>query len=101
MPVLPSGTVTFLFTDIEGSTRLWEVHSEAMRPALARHDALAAEIVTRHDGILVKPRGEGDSLFVVFARATDALACTCALQQAFCAEPWPSETPLRVRMALH
>jgi predicted ATPase/class 3 adenylate cyclase len=101
MPVLPSGTVTFLFTDIQGSTRLWEQHPEAMRAAMTRHDALAAELVIRHDGVLVKPRGEGDSLFFVFSRATDALACACAFQQALCSEPWPSETPLRVRMALH
>jgi predicted ATPase/class 3 adenylate cyclase len=98
---LPSGTVTFLFSDIEGSTRLWEQHPEAMRPALARHDALALSLIARHEGTLIKSRGEGDSLFAVFARATDAVAAACALQQALCAEPWPAETPLRARMALH
>jgi predicted ATPase/class 3 adenylate cyclase len=101
MSELPTGTVTFLFTDIEGSTRLWERHAEPMRLALARHDALAAALVEAHAGTLVKSRGEGDSLFAVFARASDALAAACALQQALLAEAWPVETPLRVRMALH
>jgi predicted ATPase/class 3 adenylate cyclase len=98
---LPTGTITLFFTDIEGSTRLWEQHPEQMRQALARHDALAADLIHQHSGVLVKSRGEGDSLFAVFARATDALAAACELQQAFVSEPWPAETPLRVRMALH
>jgi class 3 adenylate cyclase len=101
MPDLPTGTVTFLFTDIEGSTRLWEQHPEAMEAALARHDALAATVIQQHDGILVKHRGEGDSLFAVFARAADAVTGAAMLQQVLNAEPWPAETPLRVRMALH
>lgn len=71
---LPTGTVTFLFTVLEGSTRLWEEHADQMQPTLARHDALAAEIIGRHGGALVKSRGEGDSRFAVFARATDAVA---------------------------
>jgi class 3 adenylate cyclase len=101
MPELPTGTVTFLFTDIEGSTRLWEQHPGAMEAALTRHDALAATVIQQHDGSLVKHRGEGDSLFAVFPRATDAVAAAVALQQALRAEPWPDEIPLRVRMALH
>src|SRR3989442_1111872 len=84
---LPSSTVTFLFTDIEGSTRLWEQHPEAMRLALARHDALAAAVIAQHSGSLIKSRGEGDSLFAVFARASEAVAGACALQQALQAEP--------------
>jgi len=97
----PTGTVTFLFTDIEGSTNLWEQHPEQMRPALARHDALADAVIAANGGTLVKSRGEGDSLFTVFARATDALQAACALQLAFLREPWPAEAPLHVRMALH
>jgi predicted ATPase/class 3 adenylate cyclase len=97
----PTGTVTFLFTDIEGSTRLWEQQPEAMSAALARHDPLAAALIAQHRGTLLKSRGEGDSLFAVFASATDAVAAACALQQAFLSETWPAETPLRVRMALH
>jgi len=98
---LPSGTVTFLFTDIEGSTRLWQSHPEAMRQALSRHDASVAQIIDQQEGALVKSRGEGDSLFAVFARATDAVAAAATLQLAFSAEPWPAQTPLRVRIALH
>src|SRR5438876_1144678 len=97
MPALATGTVTFLFTDIEGSTRLWEQQPEAMRLALARHDALASAIFEQHAGSLVKSRGEGDSLFAVFADATQAVGAACALQCALVAEPWPFETPLRVR----
>jgi predicted ATPase/class 3 adenylate cyclase/Tfp pilus assembly protein PilF len=98
---LPSGTVTFLFTDIEGSTRLWERHPGAMEAALGRHDALAAAVIPQHAGTLVKQRGEGDSLFAVFARPADAVAAATALQQALYSEPWQPETPVRVRMALH
>src|SRR5690349_19008777 len=60
---LPSGIVTFLFTDVEGSTRLWEHLPDEAGRALARHDALIETIVARHDGVLVRPRGEGDSRF--------------------------------------
>src|SRR5262249_47009370 len=98
---LPSGTVTFLFTDIEGNTKLWEQYPEAMRLALARHDALAAALIDQHSGFLLKHRGEGDSLFAVFARATDAVATAYALQHAFVTETWGTPTPLWVRMALH
>src|SRR4029079_7683801 len=101
MAELPTGTVTFLFTDIEGSTALWEQHRDAMRQALIRHDALSEQLVTTHVGHVVRPRGEGDSRFAVFARATDAVAAAAALQQALHVEPWPTPTPLRVRMALH
>jgi predicted ATPase/class 3 adenylate cyclase len=99
-PPLPTDTVTFLFTDIEGSTRLWELHPEAMCLALARHDLLLTAGIHEHGGQLVKSRGEGDSFFAVFPHPTAALAAA-ALQQALLTEPWPAETPLRVRMALH
>jgi predicted ATPase/class 3 adenylate cyclase len=98
---LPSGVVTFVMTDIEGSTRLWEEAPEAMRAALARHDAIAASVVAEHAGFLIKPRGEGDSTFSVFARATDAVLAVCELQQALSSEPWPEGAPLRVRVAVH
>lgn len=97
----PAETVTFLMTDIEGSVRLWEASSDLMRRALTRHDALASEITTRHGGRQIKSRGEGDSLFLVFPTVGDAVAAACALQQAYGAEPWPTASPLRVRMALH
>src|SRR5919206_2767230 len=101
MADLPTGTVTFLFTDIAGSTALWEQQPAEMRHAMARHDALVDQLVAAQQGQVVRPRGEGDSRFAVFARATDAVAAAATLQQAFYAEPWPTPTPLRVRMALH
>src|SRR5437870_2728545 len=94
MDELPSGTVTFLFTDIEGSTHLWEQHPEAMPATLARHDALLGDGIQLHGGVVVKSRGEGDSFFAVFARATDAVTAACTLQQALLAEPWPLPAPL-------
>jgi predicted ATPase/class 3 adenylate cyclase len=101
MPELPRGTVTFLFTDVEGSTRLWAEHPAAMPAVLRRHDALIEREVVRCGGVVVRPRGEGDSRFAVFARAGEAVAAAAALQQALHAEPWPAALPLRVRVALH
>jgi predicted ATPase/class 3 adenylate cyclase/Tfp pilus assembly protein PilF len=98
---LPIGTVTFLLTDVEGSTRLWERHPDGMRQASARHDQLIEALVARHAGAVVRPRGEGDSRFAVFARASDAVAAACAVQRAFQAESWPLPEPPAVRMALH
>jgi predicted ATPase/class 3 adenylate cyclase len=90
-----------LLTDIEGSTRLWEEHPDAMRAALARHDLLLTEGIEQRGGVVVKSRGEGDSLFAVFTGAADAIAAACALQHALLTEPWPAQTPLRVRIAVH
>src|SRR5215208_6346560 len=101
MSDFPSGTVTFLLTDIEGSTELWERNPELMRTALARHDALLAERIKRRGGTVVKSRGEGDSFFAVFPRASDAAAAAIDLQRVLAAEAWSTDTPLRVRMALH
>jgi predicted ATPase/DNA-binding SARP family transcriptional activator len=98
---LPTGTVTFLMTDIEGSTALWEADEGAMRAALAWHDTLIAETLAAHGGHQVKERGEGDSIFAVFASPRQALAAACAMQHALLAEPWPPATPLRARMGLH
>jgi class 3 adenylate cyclase len=101
MDALPTGTVTFLFTDVGGSTRLWEEHPDAIRAALARHDAVVESLAEQHHGCVVRPRGEGDSRFCVFARATDAVAAALAVQRALRAEPWSTPGPLRVRVALH
>ncbi len=100
-PDLPSGTVTFLFTDVEGSTRLWEQFSGQMREAMVRHDALIESAVAQCGGLLVRPRGEGDSRFAVFARATQAVAAADAIQRALFAEPWTVPSPVRVRIGLH
>ena len=105
MADLPTGTRVpfgrFLFTDVEGSTRLWEQQPAAMRQALVRHDAIIEDEVGRQAGVVVRPRGEGDSRFAVFARATDAVAAAVAIQRALHDEPWPVSAPLRVRLALH
>jgi predicted ATPase/class 3 adenylate cyclase/Tfp pilus assembly protein PilF/DNA-binding XRE family transcriptional regulator len=100
-PKLPSGTVTFLFTDIVESTAFWDRHPAAMQAAIDRHDALMDEILARCGGRQIKERGEGDSIFAVFTSPSSALAAACELQQALLAEPWPAETPLCVRMGLH
>jgi class 3 adenylate cyclase len=98
---LPTGTVTFLFTDVEGSTRLWQESAESMAVALARHDELIEGLVAHHNGMVVRPRGEGDSRFAVFARASDAVTAACAIQIALIREPWPIPAGLRVRIGLH
>jgi len=96
MPDLPTGTVTFLFTDIEGSTTRWEHHPEAMRTALARHDALLRQVIGAHGGFVFKM--VGDAVYAAFAIAADAVSAAIAAQRAVSAEQWGS---LRVRMALH
>ena len=101
MADLPSGTVTFLLTDIEGSTALWERAPEAMRQAIARHDALLRTTIEGRGGSVIRTKGEGDDTFAVFGRASDGLAADCAAQRALVAEPWLTGTPLRVRVALH
>ncbi|MEO7911479.1 MAG: tetratricopeptide repeat protein [Roseiflexaceae bacterium] len=101
MPSLPTGTITFLFTDIVGSTRLWEQHPTATRAALAQHDALIEACVAQYHGTVVRPRGEGDSRFAVFVYATDAVAAAVAIQQQLARAIWPTPAPIQVRMALH
>ena len=96
---MPSGTVTFLFTDIEGSTQLWEAHPDAMRVALARHDALVHEAVARSGGHVFKT--VGDAFCAAFAQPDGAVSAALSAQAALAAEPWPSDTRIRVRMAMH
>ncbi len=98
---VPTGNVTFLLTDIEGSTRYWDASQSDMRAALARHDALLARDIERHGGDVLTERGEGDSFFAVFPTATGAVAAALAIQLAIGDEPWPERAPIRVRMALH
>src|SRR5262245_24533767 len=87
MPNLPTGTVTLLFTDIEGSTRLWEAHAAAMRAALARHDALLRHCIGDHDGNVFKTGG--DAFCAAFHTAPDAVAAALDAQRALAREPWP------------
>jgi predicted ATPase/class 3 adenylate cyclase len=101
MAALPNGTVTFLLTDIEGSTAFWERLPEPMRLAVARHDSLLAGQIEQHGGVVVHGRGEGDSVFAVFSRARDAVAAARDIQQALRAEEWPTRSPLSVRIAIH
>lgn len=98
---LPSGTVTFLFTDIEGSTRLWERYPEHMRQVMVRHDEIIESLVIRQSGVLVRPRGEGDSRFAVFRLATDALLAASAIHRGLAEESWTIPMPLRVRIGVH
>ncbi|MGA7731960.1 MAG: tetratricopeptide repeat protein [Chloroflexia bacterium] len=99
MEKLPSGTVTFLFTDIEGSTKRWEEQPGAMRGDLARHDALLKEIFTAHEGYVFKTIG--DAFCVAFARASDAIVATVEAQQALHKGQWEVVGGIKVRMALH
>jgi predicted ATPase/class 3 adenylate cyclase len=99
LTVLPTGTVTFLFTDLEGSTRLWEEHPDAMRAALARHDEILRDAVEKRDGYLVKTTGDG--LHAAFAVAPDAVAAALDAQRALTREKWTLPEPLKVRMGLH
>src|SRR6516225_961815 len=98
---LQAGTVTFLLTDIEGSTRLWESVPEAMEVALERHNRLVTGVIEEHGGVVVTSRGEGDSFFVVFPSAVSAVEAAGACQLRLGSEPWPAGAALRVRMGLH
>jgi class 3 adenylate cyclase len=95
-----AATMTFLLTDIEGSTRLWEQVGETFRAALDDHHRLLRDAFARHGGQEVNEAG--DSFVVAFATAGQALRCAVAAQQALSSHAWPDATgPLRVRMALH
>jgi WD40 repeat protein/class 3 adenylate cyclase len=99
---LPTGTVTFLFTDIEGSTRLWELYPRAMQAALARHDVLLREAIEARGGYVFKT--VGDAFCAAFPTASQGLEAALAAQRALQATDWPSTgitDPLRVRMGLH
>jgi predicted ATPase/class 3 adenylate cyclase len=96
---LATGTMTFLFADIEGSTRLWEEAPERMRPAQALHDAIARDGVRRHRGDVVKTTGDG--MLAVFGDPLDAIAATLDLQQALADPEATAGVTLRVRCGLH
>ncbi len=96
---LPTGAVTFLFTDIEGSTPLWDRHPTAMRQAVERHDAILHDEVDRQHGHVISTTGDG--LAVVFSRPSDALTAAIGAQRRLLAEAWPEPTQLTVRMGLH
>lgn len=91
---LPTGTVTLLLADIEGSTQLWETEPQEMAKAVARLDRALAQIVAAHGGVRPVEQGEGDSLVIAFNRGSDAVACALDLQMA-------PQAPIRLRIGLH
>ena len=96
----PAGTVTFLFTDIEGSTKRWEHNPNVMKPALARHNAILRGAIEANGGYVFQIRG--DAFCAAFSSAPQALQAALDAQRALYMEPWPAELgELRVRMALH
>ena len=80
--LLPTGTVTLLLADVEGSTRLWESQPAEMTAAVARMDRVVSDIIEAHDGVRPVEQGEGDSFVAAFGRASDAVSCALALQRA-------------------
>jgi class 3 adenylate cyclase/DNA-binding CsgD family transcriptional regulator len=96
---LPSGTVTFLFTDIEGSTRLVKALRERYPGVLAEHRRLVRAAVADQAGHEVDT--QGDAFFVAFATAKQAVLCALEVQRALAAHPWPAGTPVRVRIGIH
>ena len=96
-----SGTVTFLLTDVAGSTALWESDPASARAAIAAHDAIIEHAVSDWSGTVLKARGEGDSHFALFAQAQSATAAALRIAIALTSHTWPTAQPLRVRMALH
>ena len=92
--LLPTGTVTLLLADVEGSTRLWETQAEEMTRALAQLNRVVSKVLAAHDGVRPVEQGEGDSFVAAFARASDAVACALELQLAPLA-------PIRLRIGVH
>ena len=99
MKSLPTGTVTFLFTDLENSSKLWEAHPKEMQPALAQHDEMLKTAVKAHGGYLVKSTGDG--ILAAFGSPSDAVTAAISMQQSFGAEVWEATGSLRVRIGLH
>jgi len=97
---LPDGIVTFLMTDVVESTLLWLQSRAAMYQAMRRHDQLLTSAIEANGGVVLKERGEGDSSFAVFQRATDAVVAAVEAQQAIQSEEWPQGISLAVRMAI-
>jgi LuxR family maltose regulon positive regulatory protein len=99
MSELPTGTVTFLFTDIEGSTPLWERNPQAMRDALSRHNAILQTAIQQHEGHVFQV--VGDAFHAAFSIPIQALEAALAAQRTLAKEPWGEIGPLRVRMGIH
>ena len=98
--LLPDGVVTFLMTDVVESTPIWLQKRAQMYAAMKRHDQLLTAAIEGNGGVVLKERGEGDSFFAVFLRATDAVAAAFDAQRALMSEPWTDRIPISVRMAV-
>ncbi|MET0560250.1 MAG: tetratricopeptide repeat protein [Gaiellaceae bacterium] len=96
---LPAGTVTLLFADVEGSTRLLHLLGERFAPARARMRELVRTAAARHDGAEVDWAGDG--VFLAFSRARDAIAAAAEIQRSLAAEPWPADAAHRLRIGIH
>jgi len=92
-------TATFLFTDVEGSTRLWEQYPDAMPSVVERHEVILRTAIAKADGVVVKATGDG--VMAVFSSPTAALRASIAAQRGLLTEPWPETCAIRVRMGLH
>src|SRR5689334_15020929 len=92
--LLPTGTVTLLLADVEGSTQLWESQPSAMTAAIGQLNQTASKLIAEHGGVRPVEQGEGDSFVAAFARASDAVACALALQRSPLA-------PIKLRIGLH
>jgi class 3 adenylate cyclase len=99
MSAAPSGTVTLLFTDVEGSTRLWDAERDAMAAALRRHDEIMREAIEQAGGYVFKTAG--DSFCAAFSAARAGLDAALAAQRSLAAQSWPTSRPIVVRMGLH
>ena len=99
MPQRPTGTVTFLFTDVEGSTRLWEEHPDAMRDALAQHDSILEERINGAGGFIHSTAG--DAYSAAFSDPLDAITAAIDAQKGLAGADWPFAERLKVRMAVH
>src|ERR1700722_3727859 len=97
----PTGTVTFLMSDVEGSTRLWEAGEVLAAAAITRHYEVLHTVIAQHRGFLPLEQGEGDSVVGVFAAASDAVEAAFEILRTIEEESWPTVSPLRVRLALH
>ena len=98
---LPAGTVSFLLTDIESSTLMWQMAPDAMAAAVERHYEILDVAISAHGGVRPEEQGEGDSVVAAFSRASDAVGAALDAQRALLAESWPTPGPVQVRMAVH
>src|SRR3954467_4892895 len=95
----PTGRRSGLFSDIEGSTRLWEEHPDAMRECLARHDEMMRTAITAHDGVIVKTTGDG--VHAAFPTAAGGVAAAIDAQLAISASSWDTIGGLKMRIGVH